>query len=106
MASRSQITKLTARIEALADANGSQDATTSLIYIAPGMNKQRVLARHRERWPANPHARGPTLVVWVSVGAAGSNDPLDDPAGVLSPYNDDITWREMAREDMQLCRAR
>jgi hypothetical protein len=98
VATRNQITRLAARIESLAG------ATTSLIYIAHGMDKQRVLARHRQRWPVNCHARGPILVVWVSIGAVGAQDPRGDPAG-SEPYCDDISWREVAREEMLVCGA-
>ena len=98
MASRSQISRLAARIEGLAGANASQDATTSLIYIPNGMDKELVLAKHRQRWPVNPHARGPTLVVWIGIGTASDHDAWDDPRSEPSPFNDGISWREVARE--------
>jgi hypothetical protein len=98
MASRSQITRLAARIEGLVGANVSQDATTSVIYIPNGMDKNLVLAKHRQRWPVNPSARGPILLVWVGIGAARDHDAWDDPAGELTPFNDGISWREVARE--------
>jgi hypothetical protein len=79
MASRSQISKLAARIESLAEANASQQASTSVINIPYGMDQAQVLARHRQRWPVNRHSRGPTLVVWVNIGAV--HDARDDPAG-------------------------
>ena len=104
MATRNQITRLAARIESLVDANASRVATTSLIYIVPGMDRERVLARHRQRWPVNSNARGPILVVWVSIGAVGAQDPRGDPAG-SEPYCDDISWREVAREEMLVCGA-
>jgi hypothetical protein len=99
MASRSQIIRLASRIEGLVGANASRVATTSLIYIVPGMDRERVLARHRQRWPVNSNARGPILVVWVSVGAAGAQDARGDPAG-SEPYCDDVSWREVAREEL------
>jgi hypothetical protein len=98
MASRSQITRLAARIEGLVGANSSQDATTSVIYIPNGMDKNLVLAKHRQRWPVSPHARGPILLVWIGIGAAGNHDAWDDPAGELFPFSDGISWREVARE--------
>jgi hypothetical protein len=99
MASKSQIINLTKRIEAMAAArNASKDATTSLIYIPHGMDKDLVLAKHRQRWPVNPHARGPILVVWIGMGAAGNHDAWDDPTGELTPFSDDMSWREVGRE--------
>jgi hypothetical protein len=95
MASRAQITRLAARIEGLAGANASLDATTSLIYIPNGMDKELVLAKHRQRWPVNPHARGPLLVVWLGIG--GVRDARGCPAAE-HPYCDDISWREVMRE--------
>jgi hypothetical protein len=99
MASKSQIINLTKRIEAMAAARtASQDPTTSLIYIPHGMDKDLLLAKHRQRWPVSPHARGPILLVWVSIGAAGDHDVWDDPAGEITPFNDGISWREVMRE--------
>jgi hypothetical protein len=105
MASRSQISRLASRIESLAGANASQVATSSIIRIPDGMDKEQVLARHRQRWPVNRHSRGPTLVVWVNIGAV--HDARDDPAGSGEPsaYCDDISWREVASEEKPVCRA-
>jgi hypothetical protein len=97
MASRSQISKLAARIESLAEASTSQRAVTSIIRIPDGMDQQRVLAKHRERWPVTGNGRNPVLVVWLSIGAV--HDPRGDPAG-SEPYCDDISWREVAREEL------
>jgi hypothetical protein len=94
MASRSQITRLAARIESLADANASQDASISVINIPYGMDQERVLARHRQRWPVHGHGRGPILVVWVSIGAAAVHDARGEPAG-SERHCDDISWREV-----------
>jgi hypothetical protein len=97
MASRSQISKLAARIESLAEASTSQRAVTSIIRIPDGMDQQRVLAKHRERWPVTDNGRNPVLVVWLSIGAVP--DARGDPAG-SEPYCDDVSWREVAREEL------
>jgi hypothetical protein len=101
VATRSQITRLAARIESLADANTSQQAVVSVIHIPTGMDQQRVLAKHRERWPVTGNGRTPVLVVWLSIGAV--HDARGDPIG-SEPYCDDVSWREVAREEMLVCR--
>ena len=95
MATRNQISRLAARIESLADASTSQQAVTSVIRIPDGMDQQRVLAKHRERWPVTGNGRNPVLVVWLSIGAV--RDALGDPTG-SEPYCDDISWRKVMRE--------
>ena len=95
MASRSQVSRLAARIESLADASTSQQAVTSVICIPAGMDQQRVLAKHRERWPVTGNGRTPVLVVWLSIGAG--HDACGEPTG-SEPYCDDISWREVMRE--------
>ena len=102
MATRNQLSRLAARIEGLVGANASHAATSSVIHIPIGMDQQRVLAKHRERWPVTGNGRNPVLVVWLSIGAV--HDPRGDPAG-SEPYCDDISWREVAREDKLVCRA-
>jgi hypothetical protein len=97
MASRSQISKLAARIEGLAGAQASQVAMSSIINIPTGMDQQQVLAKHRERWPVTGNGRNPVLVVWLSIGAV--HDPRGDPAG-SERYCDDVSWREVAREEL------
>jgi hypothetical protein len=99
MASRSQISKLAARIEGLADANAPRQASVSVINIPHGMDKERVLAKHRQRWPVNGNGRSPVLVVWVSIGAPAAHTADGDHAQ-LSRYCDDISWREVAREEL------
>jgi hypothetical protein len=95
MATRNQISRLAARIESLADVSTSQLAVTSVICIPAGMDQQRVLAKHRERWPVTGNGRTPVLVVWLSIGAVC--DAQSDPT-VSEPFCDDISWREVARE--------
>ena len=102
MATRNQISRLAARIEGLADAQASQVGLSSIINIPYGMDKERVLAKHRERWPVTGNGRNPVLVVWLSIGAV--HDPRGDPAG-SERYCDDISWREVAQEEKQVCRA-
>jgi hypothetical protein len=101
MATRNQISRLAARIEGLVGANASQVATSSVIRIPTGMDQQRVLAKHRERWPVTGNGRTPVLVVWLSIGAV--HDARGDPIG-SEPYCDDVSWREVAREEMLVCR--
>jgi hypothetical protein len=48
VATRNQISRLAARIEDLADANAPRQASISVINIPYGMDKERVLAKHRE----------------------------------------------------------
>ena len=79
MATRNQISRLAARIESLADASTSQQAVTSVIRIPDGMDQQRVLAKHRERWPVTGNGRNPVLVVWLSTGAV--RDARGEPTG-------------------------
>jgi hypothetical protein len=98
VATRNQISRLAARIEGLADANAPRQASISVINIPYGMDKARVLAKHRERWPVTGNGRNPVLVVWLSIG----DDPRGDPAG-SEPYCDDVSWREVAREEKQVC---
>jgi hypothetical protein len=95
MASRSQITKLAARIEGLADANAPRQASISVINIPDSMDRELVLAKHRERWPVTGNGRNPVLVVWLSIGAVP--DPRGDPTG-SEPHCDDISWRAVMRE--------
>jgi hypothetical protein len=95
MATRNQISRLAARIESLVDASTPQHAVTSVIRIPDGMDQQRVLAKHRERWPVTGNGRNPVLVVWLSIAA--SDNARGDPTG-SQPYCDDISWREVARE--------
>jgi hypothetical protein len=102
VATRNQISRLAARIEDLADANAPRQASISVINIPYGMDKERVLAKHRERWPMTGNGRNPVLVVWLSIGAVP--DPRCDPAG-SEAYCDDISWREVACKEMQVCRA-
>jgi hypothetical protein len=90
MASRSQISRLASRIESLVGVNASQVATSSIIHIPTGMDQQRVLAKHRERWPLSSNERTPVLVVWVRIGAV--HDARSDPVG-SDPYCDDVSWR-------------
>jgi hypothetical protein len=107
MASRNQISRLASRIESLAQANASQHASISVIRIPYGMDRERVLAKHRGRWPVNGSGRNPVLVVWVRIGNADADDARRDSVGSRepSPYCDDISWREVAREEMLVCRA-
>jgi hypothetical protein len=100
MASRSQVSRLAARIESLVGASTPQQALTSIIRIPNGMDQQRVLAKHRERWPVTGNGRSPVLVVWLSIGA--DHDARGDPVG-SEPYCDDISWREVAREPTRAC---
>jgi hypothetical protein len=97
MATKTQIINLAKRIEALADASASQGASISIINIPDGMDRERVLGGHRRRWPVNCHGRGPILVVWVSTSAAAVHDARGEPAG-SEPHCDDVSWREVARE--------
>jgi hypothetical protein len=48
------------------------------------------------------NGRNPVLVVWLNIGAVPG--PRGDPAGSES-YCDDISWREVAREEKQVCHA-
>ncbi len=107
MASRSQISRLASRIESLVHANASQQASISVINIPYGMDPERVLAKHRARWPLKASERNPVLVVWVSIGNVDADDAARNPAGSRkpSPYRDDVSWREVAREEMAACRA-
>jgi hypothetical protein len=100
VATRNQISRLAARIEDLADANAPRQASISVINIPYGMDKERVLAKHRERWPMTGNGRNPVLVGWLNIGAVG--DALGDPAG-SEAYCDDISWREVARKDKLVC---
>ena len=95
MATRNQISRLAARIESLGGANASQVATSSLIHIPTGMDQQRVLAKHRERWPLTGNERTPVLVVWLSIGDV--HDARGDPVG-SDPNCDDVSWRAIWRE--------
>ena len=95
MASRSQISRLASRIESLVGVNASQVATSSIIHIPTGMDQQRVLAKHRERWPLTGNGRNPVLVVWLSIGDV--HDARGAPVG-SEPYCDDVSWRAVWRE--------
>jgi hypothetical protein len=95
VATRNQISRLAARIEGLADANAPHQASVSVINIPTGMDQERVLAKHRERWPVTGNGRNPVLVVWLSIGAV--LDARGDPAG-SERYCDDISWRAVMRE--------
>ena len=95
MASRSQISRLASRIESLVGVNASQVATSSIIRIPLGMDKDKVLAKHRERWPVTGNGRNPVLVVWLSIGDV--HDARGDPEG-SEPYCDDVSWRAVWRE--------
>jgi hypothetical protein len=85
MASRSQISRLASRIESLVHANAPQQASISVIRVPDGMDRERVLAKHRGRWPVNGSGRNPVLVVWVGIGNVDAHHAGGVPAGSREP---------------------
>ena len=103
MATRSQISRLASRIEALVDGAEPIEATISVIYCPNNLDQGRVLAKHRQRWPLLGNGRGPVLIVWVSVSPA--DDRSAECNGFAEPprslrYCDDESWREVQCEEL------